>query len=304
MKKPLVILISQSDWANVGCTFAKCLNAVGVDAFSYTKHLHAFEYPNQSIKYKNIKEVEDKAKQADAIIWMHSLYTPLDIDFTGKKLAVFNGGTQYRKNPNKTNRFFNPIVDVTFTQTAELLDKGAKNEIWLLPAVDIGSIEPNFTIGEKLVVGHFPSIRNNNLIIKGSSVINNVMKEFKDKVDYRFSSKIIPWKENLARMNSCDIYIESLKFTADWGVTSLEASALGNIVITDFRYGIERYKKEYGKCTLQVANTPEELSIVINRLLDIPNNYLLRLKEQTREWAINIHSLKAIGNRIVEGLEL
>jgi len=106
------------------------------------------------------------------------------------------------------------------------------------------------------------------------------------------------------------VYIESLNYSStslnkhDWSIAALEAAALGKIVITNFVYGRGMYESAYGPHKLQVANTEEELEEAIIRLLSMSDDELVQLKQDTLDWVTKAHSLKAIGNRIKNGLGL
>lgn len=301
----VLFVAAKSDYANIGGIFVECMRAIGIEAYVFSRTPTHHDPAGSATTFgENIRPVQKIAKKANAIVWMQSLYFDLGIALKGKKLAVFHGGTLYRRYPRLVNDIFNPIVYVSFTQTAESLGKGAKNEVWMLPAAYIGSSQPNLTVRDKLVVGHFPSGND----YKGSDLINRIMKRYKDKVDYRFSLSSMNWTENLRRMNKCDIYIESLSWASDtpnkhdWSLTALEAAALGDLVVTNFHFGAGRYKKEYGDCALRIANTEGELVRIMDKLLVLDKDSLLKVKQRTRKWAMNTHGLKVTGLRLKRAL--
>jgi len=317
-KKTKVVLISDDkDWANIGAMFALCLNAVGVSARSFTKgivgnkpFIHSEFFGNNIRLLKNA--ITDETK---AIIWMHSKKMKLDVDLSKKKQCVFHGGSLYRSDSKNVNKIFKN-ADAVFIQTAELLLlSDRKDKIWLLPTAYVGDIKPIVPLqGKKLIVGHFPSngtgLKGIKGDIKGTIGINKVMKQFKDRVDWRFIDAKISWRDNLNRVNACDVYIESLNYSStsknkhDWSIAALEAAALGKIVITNFVYGRDIYEKEYGPHKIQIANTEAELKKTIERLLSMSDEELVQLKQETLDWVAKAHSLEAIGNRIKEGLKL
>jgi len=315
----MVLFLSVRDYAAVGAIFAKCLNEVGVEAQAVSKRPTSYSPSCRAIIYKNRRELERMVERADVIVWMHSKQIPLTISLSGKKRVVFHGGTRYRLHSGKANKAFR-YMSVSLIQTAEMLGLGARNEVWMLPAAYIGDMEPDFSVGSKVIVGHFPSAPDahgkevvdlsggsgKDLTLKGSYIINKVMKRYKNKVQYRFSKDGVGWVENLKRVNECDIYIESLNNASisvnkhDWSIAALEAAALGDIVITNFKFGEERYKQVYGGHSLQVANTEEELVKVMDKLLSMSKNNLIELKHLTRDWAATTHGLKAVGLRLKE----
>lgn len=304
-KNPIVVFASpKSDYANVGAVFAKCLNTVGITAHAITKTSTSYNPPYQAKVYRDESQAKRIILKADVVVWMHSLRLKFGSE---KRNAVFHGGTRYRLKPNKRNRIFKDVY-VSLIQTAEMLGYKAKNEFWMLPAAYIGDMRPDFSVGDKIVVGHFPSAPGLDMELKGSNIINRVMKRYKGKIDYRFSTKSVNWINSLKRMKRCDIYIESLNSASnsinkhDWSMAALEAAALGVVVVTNFKFGEQRYKKEYGDCALQIANTEEELIETLDRTISLSRKSLIKLKRQSRHWATTTHGLKATGYRLRKAL--
>jgi len=297
----VLFVAAKSDYANIGGIFAECMKSIGIEAYAFSRSPTHYEPSSRAVVFKkDIRLVQKVAKRADAIVWMQSLYLDLGVSLKGKRLAVFHGGSLYRMNPDWVNKTFNPKVHVSLVQTAESLGKGAKNEVWMLPAAYIGDVQPDFTMHNKLIVGHFPSGGG----YKGTQLIGRVMERYKNRVDYRTSTEGVKWIDNLKRMNECDIYIESLSWASttsnkhDWSLTALEAAALGDIVVTNFHFGRERYKKEYGDCALQITDTESKLIRVMDRLLTMDKEALLAWKHRSRNWAVSTHGLKATGLRL------
>ena len=65
----------------------------------------------------------------------------------------------------------------------------------------------------------------------------------------------------------------------EWGITALEAAALGKIVVTNF-LSIDRYKIEYGDCPLVVCNTIDQLKDNISELSKMSKEEILEKKEE------------------------
>jgi hypothetical protein len=290
-----IVILSVNDWANLGYTFSKCLNEVGLDALALTQ-CKISKYKD-SAEMANTKFMKKKALEADVIIFMHSKHINLGMDFNNKKVFVFHGGSKYRHNSDKINKIFNPIVDKTIIQTSDLLGLGAKDERWMLPPVDTKKLIPNYhrLISNKLIIGHFPSSR----VEKGTDIINEVANDLLIKshnLMYLYDDSKVSWEENLKRIALCDIYIEQIRW-GEWGVTALEAAALGKIVITNFK-SLNRYRQQYGDCQLMVANNKVELRDTIKNLLTWNDNYIDEKKKLTRKWVKDNHSYKSIGNRL------
>ena len=302
-----VLILALRDWAGVGNLLTQSLCSVGIDARFYVGRPTLYKHPRTSI---GINEAINFSKECDIIQYMHSEKVPINVDLTNKKIVVFHGGGKFRWGSNKVCKIFNGIVDCSLIQTHDLLGLGAKNEKWLLPPIDTEEIQPVYsTRGKKIIVGHYPSSRKT----KGSDRIEKIIKNIKNKVpdfEYRCSYKRVPWKKQIKRMSTVDIYIERMSLkgkgkrgkdklarTGVWGMTALEAAALGKIVVTNF-IGHKRYRKEYGNCSLQICNSETSMENTLVRLLSTPKKNLLDLKKKTRRWVEDYHSFEVIGNRL------
>lgn len=288
-----VLFVAYQDWANVGYSLAECLKCCGVDAKAITLVSHSFLYPLQAEVVRTHKELQNWADKSDVVVFMHSWYTPSD--YKGKRLFVYHGGTTYRQDPEVLNKFFNPLIEGAIVQTYDLLNMGAKNEHWLLPPVDTEKIQVIETKNDVLTFGHFPRHPD----IKGTKVIYDLMQSLEDVFEFRFltSTDIAPWEENLKRMGECDVYIEELAPPYEWGITALEAAALGKVVITDFK-GLDSYRTVYGGCPLLVSNTPEELLDSIIYAIEMDKSDFLLKQRDTRKWVETYHSYDAVGERL------
>lgn len=322
-KVEVLLLSYGSDYASLTNTLAECLRSVDVNAIAI---IHKPFHPRFETEFPPLYDpitVRGMAETADVIVWMHSLlYPPLEKMLEKRKCVVFHGGTRYRKSYKNINARFNSRVRLSLVQTGELLGRGAKNEHWFLPPVDTKFLKPNYSFeqDDKLVIGHFSShlgigsakkIRT----IKGTSEIIKVIESLRRSklskdFDYRMHGKVIlPWEENLARMSKCDVYIESLsqaltgKNRHDWSITALEACALGCITMTNFLFE-KQYLKEYGEHGLIVANTADELETLLTVLLHKDREELLELKQKARQWVEEMHSYKAVGERLKTVLEI
>ncbi len=193
------------------------------------------------------------------------------------------------------NQFFYPIIEGAIVQTYDLLNLGAKNEKWILPPVDTEKIQVAEVENDVLTFGHFPR----HPAIKGTRVIYDLMQSLSDDPRFRFlaSTKIVSWENNLKRMGECDVYIEELAPPYEWGITTLEAAALGKVVITDFN-GLDSYQDVYGACPLLVSNTLEELRDRVIEAIEMDKSDLLLKQRETRKWVETYHSYEAVGERL------
>ena len=289
----MVLFVSDNDWCRVGYALAECLKFCGVKAVAVALFQHPFDYPEQANILSSQEELQDCIDESDVVVVMHSSY--VTADYRGKRLFVYHGGTMYRSNHEILNRFFNPLIEGSIIQTHDLLKLGAKNEHWLLPPVDTEKIQPRETENGILTFGHFPRHPE----VKGTTIIYDIMRSLGEEFNFQFltSVKQVSWEENLNRISKCDVYIEELAPPYEWGITALEAAALGKIVITDFK-GLDRYRNEYGPCPLLVSNTPEELRSSIVQVLEMSRSSLLLRQHDTREWVETYHSYEAVGERL------
>lgn len=300
-----IVFACNRDWANIGWVFQESMNSIGVSSVSLrTGRPHPFNYPEQA-RHVSLPELQQEINQASGVMFMHSQW-PGDLNIGGKRVAVFHGGSWYRNDPDRWNAFWNPKVDVCAIQTANLLDRGAKNQVWVMPSVDTEQLVPIRKFdGGKLCVAHFPR----NASMKGSHRFVNAMKPYtsKSNIAFRHKNKRCPWKENIERMRWCDVYLESQEYFRPgpkgnkpigvWGVTAMEAAALGKVVVTCFNKK-ERYEKTFGKCPILGANDEAELKKVLNQLFQMGTKEIVALQEAHREWAVRCHSRKAVGNRL------
>ena len=296
-----VLFCSVNDWANVGALFAKALRTVGVDAVSAVRRQHGWGYPDKSKIWKDVASLQALATQSKAVVMMHSeLFAGLHLE--GKRGGVFHGGSRYRRYKEKLNPRFNAVCDVTLVQTADLLNKGAKNPVWVMPPVDVEALKPQYwSLTDTLKYAHYPS----NPRFKGSGAIKATAAKM--GVDFRCSLSILPHAKHIDRMRKCDVYIERMaleregKPTGVWGMSAMEAAALGKIVISNDLWR-ERYEKEFGDCPLIVANSRPELSMAILYLKGARRQDLEELRKQTREWVVAKHSFEPVGARLKEVL--
>lgn len=306
----MILFVSHSDWANVGYLFAKSLQSIGKDAVAVTKKRHPYSYPHQANLIRSNEELQSLAKKADVIVWMHSVYTPLKIDLAEKKLAVFHGGSAYRNNHKAVNAVFNPHVQVSLIQTTNLWGLGAKNEKLISPPVDTVALRPIYVEAEKIVVGHYPSAGKKWTNCKGTKEIEGVIyrlkknPELKYQFEFRHSMQLIPWVKNIQRVSECDIYIESHgQVGAGFGLSGLEAAALGKVVITRWLKP-NPYFEEYGITPLCIANTTTELYNNLVELIVESKSKRRELRKAHHEWVEENHSFEAVGRRLKKILEV
>jgi len=303
-----ILLLAKRDHANAGYLYAEALRSVGINAEAWAVKPSPRGYSHHASLFTHLKdEIFPIAEKAKAILFMHT-WKFKGIPLRDKFVTVFHGGSRYRFAAERMNEEFNPIVDKSIIQTGDLLGLGAKNEVWVLPPIDTKLIKPvnrpSFT--PKLRIAHFP----HKGYVKGTELIYNTLWKLKSAINedhwsFVINDSKVSWEDNIARMARCDIYIEAVnpmlrgRDYGEWGMTALEAAALGKIVVTHFR-SHERYREEYGSCPLIVANNKEQLYAELKRLIMMDKDQLIQLQRKTREWVEQKHSFEAVGTRLKE----
>jgi len=240
-----------------------------------------------------------------------STFVNTGADLRDKFVVVQHGGATFRLEPKKVNEVFNPIANATIVHTPDLLGLGAKNEVWLSFPVDTNFIQPDYSFKEKVIIGHFPSTtksKGTDLILKVIAKLyqeNSLQKKFKyvGVTTHKKDTSRVSWLENLNRVNQCDILIDACcpkqkgKVYGEWANAALEAAALGKIVITH-SLKQELYKKEFGECSLFIANNEIELENTLRKLLNLSRTELFSLKQKSREWVVKNHSMRVFAKRL------
>jgi hypothetical protein len=123
------------------------------------------------------------------------------------------------------------------------------------------------------------------------------------------------WEDNLARLDTCDVYVESQAYTiqnragetlelGEFGVTAMEAASLSKAVITCFK-SFEDYKEEFG-CTSELipSGSEEELEMRLRNVLNMSPEQLIEKRLATRRWLVENHSREATGMRLMKLMNL
>ena len=266
-----VVNICTNDWANFAYDNCRALNSVGIECSSYVNKPHAFDY-DQTSTVINHSEIKNVCSNADIIQIFHSDYNILNhVKYLGKPLVVYHTGSGYRSEPEKLNNIFNPLVEISFTALGELMNHGAKNEIYVVGATDTEKIKPEPTQNKELVLAHYPSKKE----VKGTETIVRLMKEIgaTNRFIFNYNENDIkyPYSAQQKKMQNCDIYIELLKPElsgkkyGSWGITALEAAAMGKVVVTQ-NLSSEIYEKHYGRSPLILIEDESDFIKKINWL--------------------------------------
>jgi hypothetical protein len=327
------MLCADADWANVGQILAECLQTQGVDAEMFVQYHVGKKANNTQGTVKPLEEMLEIMSEYDVVQFMHSgrrILVPyrgddsgpnrlqkepyLDmrvaekidqIRAAGVKTTVFHGGTFYRVFHEKIHALdINQFFDATIIQTGDLFDLGGHNEKWLLPAVNTTKIRPRYkSSGSVLSFAHYPS----KAAHKNTKVIRTVLKRMlrrKGGFEFKCNPTNVSHVENLKRMRAADVYIEHQMFElmgkkyGEFGITALEAAAVGDIVITCTNFK-DRYEQEYGKFVPYVSNSKEEMKVYIKQLLSLSDEEIVEKQKETRQWVVDNHSYKVIGSRLL-----
>ena len=302
----MILFIARADWVAVGFSFAKALRSIGVEAMAIAVENRPLIESDKQAKVVSFKEACELCKSAEWIVFMHSQFPwkrELLPYIADKKIAVFHGGSSYRQAVKAENDNWNPIVDLTLIQMPSMMGLGAKNEYWMIPPIDINNIQPVYRteISNILRVGHFPTSAK----LKGTAIIeksvnmairNNVPLEY-------FSGRMIEWCENLKRMAYCDIIVSQILQSfgghtmGEWGITALEAAALGKIVLSTFNSS-EKYSREYGSYELIRVDDDSMLLHELQLIAKWEHSVIREKQQKTRAWVEKQHSMEATGQRL------
>src|ERR1035437_4266229 len=250
-------------------------------------------------------------KNSEIIQFVHGdkeLFITLLPFLEGKKVSVIYTGTAYRNKPEEHNAIFNKHVDVSFTDQCEFMELGAKNIHYIATAIDIDKFQTKIKMPEPILkVRHYPS----DSVVKGTEEIVTMMETIEKAgdvkwFDFYWCKGLVNHAQQIERMSDCDIYIELFKPELNGkpygvhGVTAFEAAALGCIVVTQNIYP-EVYKNAYGTHELQLANTEDEFHKVMHNLVNWTSCAdAYEMKEKSRKWIIEKHSLEATGKYILD----
>jgi hypothetical protein len=299
-----VLNICCDDYANFAHDNAKSLRAVGVNCIDVKLRPHVFGYESQS-RIVNEIELKNEIHSADLVQIFHSDNSLLKY-CTGKRIVVYHTGTRYRQSPAKFNALFNPFVEISFIALGEFAGLGAKNERYIVGAVAIPDIAINYLQGQ-LKYAHYPS----NALVKNSDNILFVMSTKTNDCIFKYSATNVPYKEQLQRMSECNVYIEMNSLYQDgkqygsWGITALEATAMGKIVITNHS-SVAVYEKEYGvkPSLLLIEKAFDGLGGIVDYLNSLDSSELGKLAIESYEWVCKYHSYKATGEKLKQILSL
>lgn len=291
-----VVSVCSNDWANFAFNFSESLKTAGIDSHSYCLNPHPFNYEKQS-EVVQISKLKELTQDADFIIVHHSCSELLPY-ISKRKTIHYAAGTKYRQEYHILNHQFKDAV-TTFIALPEFqyLVPNQKAH-YVVGAIDVKSYEPKYN-GQKFF-SHYPS----NAEVKGSNTIDRVAAEL--KINYQTSRNIVTFKDQIKRMSQCDIYIELLSPTqggkdyGSFGITCLEAAALGKVVISQNLHSDDLYSRNYGGCPVEFVRDEAGLRKAILHYRDREPKYIMQMGQLTRKWVEDNHSHEATGKRVLK----
>jgi hypothetical protein len=321
----VVLFLTNEDFANAAYGFMMSLRTTGVIAEGIKYAPHAFNYPEQLKIREHAAELVGAINSASHIVYCQSTALCSDAwprNARAKKIFLFVGDQGYRNNWEKVLGRY-PRLDKVFYQGSDLKGKSNYPEAWLLPAVDTDLVKTKQDVSHMshnspIKIAHFPRSPK----AKGTKHILAVIDKL--KADPTIKDKFVflheadwrcDWLQNIERLDTCDIYIESQAYTigeggieerplGEWGVTCLEACALSKIVVTCFA-SFEEYKEDYG-CISEIvpSGSEDELDRRIRELLALPREEIINTRIATRAWVTSNHNYNATGKRIASLLDI
>lgn len=302
-----ILNISASDWSNFAYDNMLALRSVGLNCDSVVTSPHQF-YETQS-KHLHTSVIGKMISDYDVIQFFHdnvNLFGILASAMKGKKIIAYHTSSEYRKNSAYINSVMNPLIYKSVNAMPEFMALGSHNPIYMVGAVDTDKLVPSERqTDSEAVFAHYPS----NPIVKGTDKIIETVSKL--PVIFKHSVSLVPYADQLKRISECDVYIEMLTEKdangmpyGNFGITALEAAALGKVVITGLKDKDSKdeklisryiYDSAYGFCGLNIANTANKLKRTIESLSNYSGDYLKGQQQITREWVVKNHSYKATG---------
>lgn len=288
-----ILNICVDDFANFAYENMLALRSIGLNCESVKTQSHPF-YAEQSTVY-SAYEICEAIKQYDVIQFFHDnshLFNMIKEKIAGKKLIVYHTSSFYRKNFEAVNTLMNPYVYRSVCAMPEFMGRGAKNEVYMVGAVDTDSIKPvEYNSVSKF--GHYPSNSN----VKGSDTIIRIFSELDIRLYHDL--RTVPYLDHLNRMSMVDVYVEMLTEKdgggmpyGSFGITALEAAAMGKVVLTQIS-NADVYSEAYGFCGLNFGKDEAKMKRLITTFDNYSGEYLKGQQQITREWVVKNHSYKA-----------
>jgi len=298
-----VLNVCRDDWANFSYDNSMALRSVGIDADAINVSAHAFSYDHQAKIEPDISKICELIKDYDVIQFFHDnmvFFNQIKSACAGKKLIVYHTSSYYRKCYASIDNIMDIYADKAVCAMPEFMERCKHpRKIYMVGAVDTEALKPSYSDVE-FRFAHYPS----NPDVKGSTNIFNMMEQM--DIPYAVSYDIVPADEQIERMRNCNVYIELFSMKdgmgspyGNFGISALEAAALGKIVVTNCVH-LEVYHKHYGFMGLHITNTPPSFTDQI-KILNGLNPAAIKAKQiKTRKWVVDNHSYQASGQYMLK----
>jgi len=296
----MILNVSTDDYSNYSHNIARALRSIGLDCVDVTNRKHRFKYGSDS-PVLELRDMIPLIRKADVIQVMHSDHRLLDMAqrYGRGEIIVYHTGTRYRDRPEHYEALFKGYRSVT--DQTEFMSLG--NHFYLVSPVEL-PLAPLYK-GGKLKIGHYPS----EPVVKGTKEIIEMLKPFEGQFEWLHSTKLVSHKEQLKRIAECDVYIELFKPELNgkpygcFGVTALEAAAMGKLVITNNLHR-EVYVNAYGNQPFATPNDPASFySILVNTIQSAFEKHeesIKKVQELIHKAMVKNHSYQATGNRLAK----
>lgn len=294
-----IISITYDDYANYQYNNSLALKAVGLNIETYKLIPSPVGYEGES---KVVRKPDMQKMSCDILQIMHTRNEMISYMPQAKRYFVYHTGSRYRQAKEVFDSIFNPFCERTFVDIPDLYNDKAKNCTLFPSPIAVPDKIVHRSAGRKLIVGHFhPKAQ-----LKGSPLIIKAMEKI-EGIEFRYSDKLVSNKENLKRMAECDIIIDLLNNYQNgvpygaWGVTTLEAAAMGKIVLSSNMFD-EVYEKFYDYCPIGKIDTEADLIKYINFYAQMTTMEFRAAQDVFYEWVRDKHSFKASGEKFKQYL--
>lgn len=291
-----VLNLATNDYANFSHENAKALRSIGIDCVDLVRSKHPFAYTTES-NLASAPEIIHAIQKADVIQVMHS--DPYLFDLarvnSNAKIIVYHTGTRYREGHKGLSLLFKGCTQVTDQTEFFAINP---NLHYIVSPVEFDCAP--LANQHPLVFAHYPS----NYEVKGTGKISEMIEPFRKKMIWKMDVTQLVHKSQLQRMANCDVYIELFKPELNgnpygcFGVTALEAAAMGRIVVTNNLHN-KVYTDAYGRLPFTIANTEKAFTNTINGLLNLSLEMIRDMQKQTWEIMRENHSYEATGRKIL-----
>lgn len=285
----MVLNICSHDHANFMYDMTEAMKSVGIECMAVKRFEHDFKYQKECPVWSS-DMIRDVVAKADIVQIFHSDTASLKLAGNKPKI-VYHTGTAYRQKPVELNAIFvkcKPVVAL-----GEFMALASKNTTYIVGAIDSDKYKM-LRAKAKFRFGHFPS----NPKVKGTEDVKRLLNGIAVINEVKCSHA-----EYIKRLQSVDVVVEMFspfqfnKPYGSWGITCLEAAAIGRVVLTQ-NISKNVYESNYGSSPILLANTESEFKEHVNRLKSISREELNLMQKDHKNWVEEKHSYKATGEYI------